>query len=62
MTYEAWRICYQSSEQAARAAYTALLKFQEVGAVCGEEFHYHSVKHGLPNNTKLYARKENSHE
>ena len=28
MTYEAWRISYQSSEQAARAAYTECVRLQ----------------------------------
>jgi len=28
MTYEAWRVSYQSSEQAARAAYAEMMRLQ----------------------------------
>lgn len=32
MTYETWRITYQSSEQAARAAYAEVERLQEIAA------------------------------
>jgi len=30
MSYEAWRISYQSSEQAARAAYAEMMRLQKL--------------------------------